>query len=115
MTFFLLFLKQADERFEDVSQRLKSTAAKLVDVRNASLAVEKGFEEVKAERYGKFMHMFEHVSKTIDKVGAIGCNRREDWLCCDFFAKVCRVLLGVGRLTRPCFARSFGRRSVQSS
>jgi len=59
---------KAEERFADVSQRLKSTDVKLSKARQQSREVELSFEETKRHRYEMFMEMFEHVSSTIDKV-----------------------------------------------
>lgn len=59
---------KADERFADVTARLKSTDEKLTRAREEARDIELSFENIKQERYEKFMHMFEHVSSTIEKV-----------------------------------------------
>uniref|UniRef100_A0A7S2SMC1 Structural maintenance of chromosomes protein n=1 Tax=Mucochytrium quahogii TaxID=96639 RepID=A0A7S2SMC1_9STRA len=59
---------KARERYDDVAMRLKDTDAKLSLARVQSRKIELSFEKIKQSRYKKFMHMFEHVSNTIDKV-----------------------------------------------
>ena len=59
---------RAEENFEDVSKRLKSTDDKLNKARVLSRKVELSFEEVKQRRYEKFIKMFEHVEQTIDRI-----------------------------------------------
>ena len=59
---------RAQERFDDISKRLKSTGEKLATAREASKRADIEFEEVRRKRNKMFMDVFQHVESVIDDV-----------------------------------------------